>query len=155
MAANSVDGKLKNKISVGLILTKNEFHSNIIPTEVKYEIRETAYYLLIFISREDIVKISCFPTETNDIKKILIMLEEFSPDLVKNISRVFTELSLNKDILHTTGICYELDKCFYESYLVGDSFLSGRVSVGELQEIFLSLSKVKSVTIEDIPFGIN
>ena len=82
MVENSVDNKNKNKISIGLILPKEDFHANLIPTEVKAEIRNTPYYLLIFFSREDMVKISCFPAETKEIKKILIMLEEFSPDLV-------------------------------------------------------------------------
>ena len=91
----------KNKISVGLILTNNELNTNpIFPSEIKEEIMDSPYYLLIFISREDVVKISCFPTQKKNIKKILIKLKEFSPDLVKGISNVLNELNMSQEILH-------------------------------------------------------
>ncbi len=142
----------KNKISVGIILTNNELNTNpIFPTEIKEEILNSPYYLLIFISREDVVKISCFPTQKKNIKKILIKLKEFSPDLVKGISNVLNELNLSKEILHTTGLCYEMEKCFYETYLIGDIIDSGDLTVEKLKDKFMSVSNVISVHIEDIP----
>ena len=142
----------KNKISVGLILTNNELNTNpIFPTEIKEEILNSPYYLLIFISREDVVKISCFPTQKKNIKKILIKLKEFSPDLVKGISNVLNELNLSKEILHTTGLCYEMEKCFYETYLIGDIIDSGDLTVEKLKDKFMSVSNVISVHIENIP----
>ena len=143
-------GKQKNKISIGLIITRDELGSTIFPEEVKNEIIESPYYLLIFISRDDVIKISCFPTKTNAIKKILIKLVEFSPDLVKGISTVLNELNLSKDILHTTGICYELENCFYETYLISDSLDTRDVTVDTVKEKFMSISKVVNVIIEDI-----
>ena len=84
----------KNKISVGLIITNKQMKKNdIIPDEIKSEILDAPYYLLIFISREDVVKINCFPSKTDSIKKILIKLQEFSPDLVKGISSVLKDLN--------------------------------------------------------------
>jgi len=151
MVINNNNIKQKNKISIGKILSKEDFNSTIFPEEVKYEINEAPYYLLIFISREDSIKISCFPTQTKDIKKILIKLIEFSPDLVKGISTVLGELNLSRDILHTTGICYELENCFYETYLLGDSLNSGDVSVNAIKEKFLAIDKIVNVVIEDIP----
>lgn len=143
----------KNKISLGLIISNEELNNNpIFPLEITKTISNTPYYLLIFISREDVVKISCFPTETNNIKKILIKLMEFSPDLVKGISRVLNELNLSKDILHTTGLCYEMEKCFYETYLVGDSLETSENSFETIKKKFKAVSKVINVFIEDIPF---
>lgn len=143
----------KNKISVGMIITNEELNNNrIFPSEIKEEILSSPYYLLIFISREDVVKISCFPTKKNNIKKILIKLKEFSPDLVKGISNVLNELNLSKDILHTTGLCYEMEKCFYETYLIGDTIDSGQLNVETLKNKFMSVAKVINVLIEDIPF---
>ncbi len=143
----------KNKISVGMIITNEELNNNrIFPSEIKEEILSLPYYLLIFISREDVVKISCFPTKKNNIKKILIKLKEFSPDLVKGISNVLNELNLSKDILHTTGLCYEMEKCFYETYLTGDTIDSGQLNVETLKNKFMSVAKVINVLIEDIPF---
>jgi hypothetical protein len=142
----------KNKISIGLIITDNELNKNpIFPSEIKEEILDSPYYLLIFISREDVVKISCFPAKNKNIKKILVKLKEFSPDLVKGISNVLNDLNLSKDILHTTGLCYEMEKCFYETYLVGDTIDSGNLSANLIKEKFMSVTNVLSVIIEDIP----
>ena len=142
----------KNKISVGLILTNNELNNNpIFPSEIKEEIMDSPYYLLIFISREDVVKISCFPTRNKNIKKILIKLKEFSPELVKGISNVLNELNMSKEILHTTGLCYEMEKCFYETYLIGDSIDSGELSVDNVKLKFLAVTNVIEIHIEDIP----
>ena len=151
MGANNNHGKQKNKISIGKILSKEDFDSTIFPEDVKTEINQAPYYLLIFISREDSIKISCFPTNTNEIKKILIKLIEFSPDLVKGISTVLNKLNLSKDILHTTGICYELENCFYETYLLGDTLKSNKMSIDDIKEKFLAIEKIIHVSIEDIP----
>jgi len=142
----------KNKISIGLIINNDELSKNpIFPSEIKEEILESPYYLLIFISREDVVKISCFPTKNKNIKKILIKLKEFSPDLVKGISNVLNELNLSKEILHTTGLCYEMEKCFYETYLIGDMFDTGKLTVDTIKEKFMLVSNVLNVKIENIP----
>ena len=151
MVIDNSDIKQKNKISIGKILSKADFDSTIFPDEVKYEINEAPYYLLIFISREDSIKISCFPAHTQEIKKILIKLIEFSPDLVKGISTVLNELNLSRDILHTTGICYELENCFYETYLLGDSLNSGEMSIDAIKDKFMAIDKIVNVVIEDIP----
>jgi len=141
----------KNKISVGIILNNNELNNNpIFPSEIKAEILDSPYYLLIFISREDVVKISCFPTQKKNIKKILIKLKEFSPDLVKGISNVLNELNLSNEILHTTGLCYEMEKCFYETYLIGDRIDSGDLSVDDIQNKFMAVANVINVHIEDV-----
>jgi len=155
MVVNNNATKQKNKISIGKILSKDDFNNAIFPEEVKNEINDAPYYLLIFISREDSIKISCFPTNTQDIKKILIKLIEFTPDLVKGISTVLNELNLSKDILHTTGICYELENCFYETYLLGNSLNSGKTSINAIKEKFLAIDKIVNVVIEDIPIHQN
>jgi hypothetical protein len=139
----------KNKISVGLIITKEQLGNSFFPNEIKEEIMDTPYYLLIFISREDVVKISCFPTQSSDIKKILIKLEEFSPNLVKGISNVMKELDLSSAILHTTGLCYEMQDCYYESYLLGDKLTE--INIPKVNDKFMEIDKVVKVDFEDIP----
>ncbi|MFX1237262.1 MAG: hypothetical protein ACFE8P_06020, partial [Promethearchaeota archaeon] len=94
--------ELKNKISSGLVISNEQMKNNpIFPNEIKSEISDTPFYLLIYIPREDVIKINCFPLRTDSIKKILIKLTEFSPDLVKGISNVLKELNLSNDIIHT------------------------------------------------------
>jgi len=151
MVEKNNKGNQKNKISIGLLINKEDLNSTLFPEEVKNEIMDSPYYLLIFISREDVIKISCFPSKTNTIKKILIKLLEFSPDLVKGISNVLNELNLSKDILHTTGICYELENCFYETYLIGDSLIMGNITIDKIKQKFMSIEKVVNVIVEDIP----
>lgn len=151
MVEKNNKGNQKNKISIGLLINKEDLNSTLFPEEVKNEIMDSPYYLLIFISREDVIKISCFPSKTNMIKKILIKLLEFSPDLVKGISNVLNELNLSKDILHTTGICYELENCFYETYLIGDSLIMGNITIDGIKQKFMSIEKVVNVIVEDIP----
>ncbi|MHA2039984.1 MAG: hypothetical protein ACW98X_26530 [Promethearchaeota archaeon] len=146
------NGAQKNKISVGQIITNNELDNNpIFPSEIKEEISDSPYYLLIFISREDVVKISCFPTKNKNIKKILIKLREFSPDLVKGISNVLNDLNLSKEILHTTGLCYEMAKCYYETYLIGDVIDSGELSIDMIKDKFMAVANVLDVHIEAVP----
>ena len=151
MGTKTDNSNQKNKISLGLIITKDQLNNSIFPREVLEEISDTPYYLLIFISREDVVKISCFPTKKKNIKKILVKLKEFSPDLVKGISNVLNELNLSKEILHTTGLCYEMEKCFYETYLIGDLVDSGELTIDLIKEKFMAVANVINVLIEDIP----
>ncbi|MFO7796248.1 MAG: hypothetical protein ACQERB_04680 [Promethearchaeati archaeon] len=146
---NSEKDTPKNKISVGLIIDKDQLQSNVIfSNEIKDEVMDAPFYLLIFISREDVVKISCFPTKTNNIKKILIKLEEFSPNLVKGISSVLRELNLSKEVLHTTGLCYELSDCYYETYVNGDDL--DTEDIEEIKRAFLSIEKVNAVIFEEV-----
>ena len=151
MTEKNSDTSQKNKISNGLIITKEHLKSTIFPEDVQNEIIDAPYYLLIFISREDVIKIFCFPTQNKIIKKILIKLEEFSPEVVKGISEVLNDLQLNKDILHTTGICYELEKCFYETYLVGEALEKGNITVSLINKKFMAIPRVNRVSLEDIP----
>lgn len=143
--------ELKNKISSGLIISKDQMNNNpIFPAEIKAEITETPFYLLIYIPREDVIKINCFPLKTDTIKKILIKLTEFSPDLVKGISNVLKELNLSNDIIHTTGLCYEMEKCFYETYISGEAFKSNDLTE-QIKQKFNAIAKVIDVLVEDIP----
>ena len=142
----------KKKISVGLICSREDLKSNpIFAGEIMKDVSDAPYYLLIFISREDVLKISVFLTENKDVKKILIKLKEFSPDLVKGISSKLKELRLSKNILHTTGLCYELENCYYETYLTGEDFSSEKITADVIEENFMSIAKVISVEIEEIP----
>jgi sorbitol-specific phosphotransferase system component IIA len=149
---NEHSEEIKNKISIGLIVPNEDFKNSLIfPSEIKAEIYDRPYYLLIFIAREDVIKISCFPSKTDNIKKVLIHLTEFSPELVKGISTILKELNLNKHILHTTGLCYEMENCYYETYLVGDNLEKNNISLESISQRFRKITKVITVKIEDIP----
>ncbi|MHA1804547.1 MAG: hypothetical protein ACTSU4_08420 [Promethearchaeota archaeon] len=145
------DNEEKNKISVGLLITNQQLFENpFFPDEIKEEIMNAPYYLLIYISREDVVKVSCFPTDKANVKKILIKLKEFSPDLVKGISKVLNDLNLSNNILHTTGLCYDLEKCFYETYLTADLIESGQLTAQTIKDKFMEVPNITNVFIENV-----
>ena len=151
MVSDNSNLKNKNKISTGLIISREQLEKSFFPSEVIQEIANLPFYLFIFISREDIVKVSCFPTKTNVIKKILLKLEEFSPEIVNGISKIMNQLNLSEDVLHTTGICYELENCFYETYVMGEKIVSGKLNEDLIKNEFLAIPKVNDVSIEDVP----
>jgi len=139
---------IKNAISIGLIISNEDFkNSPIFPDEIKEEVNDASYYLLIYIARKNGIKINCFPANTNDIKKILIKLKEFTPEIVKGISYVLREMDLGKKILHTTGLCYEMENCFYETYLTGDSL----APIDNIKQKFMEITNVVNVQITDVP----
>jgi hypothetical protein len=139
----------RNKISVSIIIDHDELiTNNVFPDEIKYNIIQSPYYLLIFIPRKDIIKINCFPISNKHIKKILIKIEEFSPEMVKGISKIFKELNLSKDIIHTTGICFELSDCYYESFLKAEILDSETLE--KIKQKFMRLEKVIEIRFENV-----
>jgi hypothetical protein len=141
--------KKKNKISESIIISREELTRNrVFPNEVRVELEEAPFYLLIFVPRTDLVKINCFPVENKEILKLLISLEEFSPNLVKGISNIIKEVLKSEDILHTTGLCFEQKNCFYETYLKAETLDSAAKE--RVKKDFLALDKVKSVTYEPV-----
>jgi hypothetical protein len=140
----------KSPLSVGKIVNKEQFlQCDLIPEEVKAIIgKKGEFFLMIFVPREDIVKASFFPCKDAHIEKILIKLSEFSPELVKGISEVLKELKLAEHILHTTGLCFSTEACYYESYvhLSPDENISNKT----VKAAFSRVPKVLDVTIEPI-----
>ncbi|MCK4780565.1 MAG: hypothetical protein KAT57_10275, partial [Candidatus Lokiarchaeota archaeon] len=67
------------------------------------------------------------------------------------ISNVLNELNLSKEILHTTGLCYEMEKCFYETYFIGDLIDSGELTIDMITDKFMAVANVLNVQIDDIP----
>lgn len=135
---------------MGIIVKKEEIENNIIfPKEILQSLETKPYYLLIYIIREDIVKINVFPVETKSIKKILINLESFSLELVNGISEVLKDL--NEYILHTTGICYSEEFGFYETYINMEKLNEKNITLEKIKEDFMNIPKIVKVIVEDIP----
>jgi len=146
---NSDNEVERNKISVSLIIDHRELmNNNVFPDEIKDDVIQTPYYLLIFIPRKDVIKINCFPISNKHVRKILIKIEEFSPDMVKGISKIFKELNLSKNIIHTTGICFELGECYYESFVKAEILDSETLK--RIKKDFMLLKKVIEVRFEDV-----
>ena len=144
----------KKQISYGKLISQKNFKkSQFIPEKIHSKLKDSPYYLFIYIPADDIIKISVFPCQHQTIKKILIRLKEFSPDLVKGISDVLKNFNLGDGTIHTTGLCFEAINCFYETYLIADAFKSATsgITIESIKEKFKSVAKVINVIIEDIP----
>jgi hypothetical protein len=141
----------KKQISYGKLISKDAYKStSLIPKEVKSNLKVEDYYLLIYIPGEDIIKLSIFPCKNKGIKKILIRLKEFSPDLVKGISDVLKNFNLGSETIHTTGLCFSGINCFYETYIDSTNLDSGKIAIDSVKEEFLKVPRVVTVEIVDL-----
>ncbi len=74
----------KQNISYGKVISQKDFISEkLFPDEFKETINKTDYYLLVFFPDEKQGKLNIIPVKNSNIKKILVKLETFSPELVK------------------------------------------------------------------------
>lgn len=141
----------RKQISYGNLISHTDFDKmGIVPIEVKKTLKKGAYYLFIFIPGEDLLKLSVFPVAHSTIKKILIRLKEFSPDLVKGISDVLKNFNLGDSTIHTTGLCFSGVNCFYETYVDATKAESMAVSLNNIIDEFKKVPRVEEVQIVDI-----
>ena len=141
----------RQQISFGKLVSRAEYEqSKFFPEEIRSHLPKTPYYLHIFVPAENIVKVSIFACSNKDIKKILISLKEFAPELVKGISTVLKEFDLSKGTIHTTGLCFESTKCYYETYVDASKLAKNNVSFGKIKKEFLKVDRINEVQILDI-----
>ncbi len=145
----------KKQISYGKLISKADFSAtSVIPDQVKQGLKNSAdYYLWIFIPGDDIIKLSIYPCPSSTIKKILIRLKEFSPELVKGISEVLKNFQLGDATIHTTGLCFSGQNCFYETYIDTSELIAKSLSLEAIKEDFKHVHKVVSVDLIDIPIS--
>jgi hypothetical protein len=68
---------------------------------------------------------------------------------VKGISEVLKNLNLAEHILHTTGLCFSSEACFYESYIhMGPD---EAIDEDSIKSAFMEVPKVLEVLVEPIP----
>lgn len=141
----------RRQISFGYLSDKADFEqSTLIPTEGRKNLKKGNYYLFIFIPGEEILKLSIFPCESNNIKKILIRLKEFSPDLVKGISDVLKSCNLGDSTIHTTGLCFSGINCFYETYIDATKMTSKNIDLDQIKADFKKVPRVEDVQIMNV-----
>jgi hypothetical protein len=141
----------RKEISFGYLISKEDFNkSTLVPPDGKKRLKPGQYYLFIFIPGEEILKLSIFPCENKTIKKVLIRLKEFSPDLVKGISDVLKTFNLGDSTIHTTGLCFSGVNCFYETYLDSTKMNEHKYSIEEIKDSFKKVARVEDVKILDV-----
>jgi hypothetical protein len=141
----------RKQISFGNLIARTDFEkSPMIPDDVKSILRKGEYYLFIFIPEEKNLKLNVFPVENQKIKKILIRLKEFSPDLVKGISDVLRSFNLGDSTVHTTGLCFSGVKCFYETYVDASKAEQSKISLDNIKAEFVKIPRVEEVELLNI-----
>ena len=142
----------RQQISYGKLISRAKYEkSSFSPDEIRDHLPNTPYYLYIFVPAEKIVKVSIFSCKNKNIKKILISLKEFAPELVKGISTVLKNFDLGKGTIHTTGLCFESSSCYYETYVNASQLEENNISFDSIKEEFLKVDRIKHVRILDIP----
>jgi hypothetical protein len=141
----------RRQISYGNLVSHEDFEQTaLIPFEVKKSLAKGIYYLFIFVPSEDSLKVTIFPVDNKTIKKILICLKEFSPDLVKGISDVLKTYNLGESSIHTTGLCFSGINCFYETYIDAQKMEQNQISLDAIKKEFKKIDRVLDVQILDI-----
>lgn len=141
----------RQQISFGKLITReNYITSPFIPGQIRSHLADTPYYLYIFVPADEIIKVSIFACKSGNIKKILIRLKEFAPELVKGISTVLKNFKLSEGTIHTTGLCFESTRCFYETYVDATVMKEKNLSLDKIREEFSKVNRVEEVIIKDI-----
>lgn len=142
----------RQQISYGKLISRAGYEqSRFFPEEMRDHLPETPYYLYIYVPAEKIIKVSIFSCENKNIKKILISLKEFAPELVKGISTVLKNFDLSKGTIHTTGLCFESSKCYYETYVDASKLEKMNISFEKIKDEFLKVERINDVRILEIP----
>ena len=143
--------KERQQISYGKLIPRKKYmESQFIPDQIRSHLAETPYYLYIYVPADEIIKVSIFACKTANIQKILIRLKEFAPELVKGISTVLKNFNLGAGTIHTTGLCFESTRCFYETYVDATVMEKKGLSLDHIKKEFLAVNRVEEVIIKEI-----
>ncbi len=129
-------------LSEGQLVSRRGLGNLKIPNKVVDEIQGSKNFLVIFAPRPNIIKINIFPSDSAEIVKILIKLQEFSPTTVKTIATIIRDLNLPN--LYTSGMCIKENECIYEAYIERDKL---KVDIALIRHEFEKIENVKSVEV--------
>ncbi len=129
-------------LSEGQLVSRRGLANLSIPNKVIDEIQGSKNFLVIFAPRPNIIKINIFPSDSEEIVKILIKLQEFSPTTVKTIASIIRELNLPN--LYTSGMCIKENECIYEAYIEKDKL---KADIIVIRNEFEKIENVKSVEV--------
>ncbi len=151
---SNIENEKKKQISYAKLISKDDYQNlGVVPDPVKKTLKKTGdFYLWVYIPGEDILKLSIYPLASDSISKILIRLEEFSPELIKGISEILQKLELGDNTIHTTGLCFSGENCYYETY-INTASLSGKLTKERVEGEFSSIAKIREVKVIEIPLS--
>lgn len=138
-----------NQISKGMLLPRDEIEQLHVPHDVLGKISaDPKNFLVLFIPREDSLKINIIPCESTEVLKILVSLSEFSPQTIKSIADIIYTLHITT--IHTSGLCFRDDQCCYEAYVelkdpdkekIQEEIRAKFIAINGCKEVFLDIMK--------------
>ncbi|MHA1793449.1 MAG: hypothetical protein ACTSVI_12435 [Promethearchaeota archaeon] len=135
----------RKRISKGILLPGDKLKTLSIPIDVIGRLTSSnKNYLVIFIPKDEDVKISILPCHSKAIMKISVYLNEFSPKTVKSIAEIIYDLNIHT--IHTSGLCFQDKKCCYEAYIEMNDNDINRVSF--IREKFIKIDGCIGVDVE-------
>jgi len=129
-------------LSEGQLVSRKGLKTLRIPDKVVGEIQSSKNFLVIFAPRPNIIKVNIFPSDSAEIVKILIKLQEFPATTIKAIASIIKELNLPN--LYTSGMCIKENECIYEAYIERDKL---KVDINSIRKEFEKIETVKSVEV--------
>ncbi|TFF87609.1 MAG: hypothetical protein EU548_10060 [Promethearchaeota archaeon] len=86
-----------------------------------YEKDDAKNCFLVFRSRGNAVKLDIMPVEANKIFRLAIIFgQQVSINILQLFSKIFSHYDERMNLIFTSGLCQESDKCIYEVYLDTD-----------------------------------
>jgi len=131
-----------SNLSEGQLVSRKGLRNLRIPDNIVKELEGFKNFLVVFAPRPNIIKINIFPSDSNEIVKVLIRLQEFSSTTVKMIASIIRNLNLPN--LYTSGMCIKENECIYEAYIEKDKL---KVDISIIRNEFEKIENVKSVEV--------
>ncbi len=115
-----------------------------IPDDVLNKLSTNAkQFLIVFVPKDDGVRVTIIPSKSLEVLKILVHLSEFSPATLKSIADIIYDLKIST--IHTSGICFHASECCYEAYV---ELMGKRDDLPLIREKFLKIPQCKAVDLE-------
>jgi len=93
---------------------------------------------LVFRTRGEALKLDVIPVEADEIFNLIIMFgEQMTVSVLQEISKILSKYEDKLQLVFTTGLCYELDKCIYEVYL--------NIDIDTLNSLIEDLYKINGI----------
>ncbi len=115
----------------------------VLPEEIAKEIG-AKQALVILVFRDKNLKI--FPIEGNEVYHLKLEISNLTRNFLQYLTNAFKQSGL-KEVLFTTGLCVESDKCYYESYF---NRPSEDFDIELLKKLLSKIEGVKEVEIKKL-----
>lgn len=120
-----------------------KFVEIIIPADYIEKI-DSKYVLLLYENKNRAMKI--LPVDKDDVHLLRIEMSDMGTTFLSDLNLAFRKSGLN-DMIFTTGVCMQYEKCYYECYFHESTL---QVSLDELNKVLKVLKNVEKVLLKKV-----